>query len=121
MAAGCSSKSDTKAAAPASTTTSLATTTTSTTAPAAPDTTTAAPAATTTAAPAPAALASVQPEPKVVLTPTGITAPVVGRQGDALVVNTPCDQKVAVRTGTPVDGVVVLDAGHGGGEPGAQG
>jgi N-acetylmuramoyl-L-alanine amidase len=75
---------------------------------------------TTTAAPAVRSFAS-GPDPKVILTTTGITAPVVGREGDALLIGTPCGFSTPVKEGTPVDGIVVLDAGHGGEEPGAVG
>jgi N-acetylmuramoyl-L-alanine amidase len=47
--------------------------------------------------------------------------PVVGREGDSLLVGTPCGNSTPQNEGRPVDGVVVLDAGHGGSEPGAQG
>jgi N-acetylmuramoyl-L-alanine amidase len=56
-----------------------------------------------------------------VLTTTGITVPVVGTEGDALLVGTPCGRSTPLKQGTPIDGVVVLDAGHGGVEPGAVG
>lgn len=99
-----------------------ATTTTSTTEP--PTTTTEAPTTTTepptTTTAAPRALVD-GPQPKAVLSPTGIVVPVVGREGDALLVGTPCGRTAPLRTGTPLDGEVVLDAGHGGREPGAVG
>ena len=82
-----------------------------------PPTTTTEPPTTTTAAPQ--MLAGSAPE--AVLTPTGVVVPVVGREGDALLVGTPCGRTAPLRTGTPVDGIVVLDAGHGGVEPGAVG
>lgn len=96
-----------------------ATTTTSTTEP---PTTTEAP----TTVPPPSTTAAPQslidgPQPKAVLSPTGIVVPVVGREGDALLVGTPCGRTAQLRTGTPLDGEVVLDAGHGGREPGAVG
>jgi N-acetylmuramoyl-L-alanine amidase len=75
---------------------------------------------TTTTVPALRSFAS-GPDPKVILTATGITAPVVGREGDALLIGTPCGYSTPVKEGTPVDGIVVLDAGHGGVEPGAVG
>jgi N-acetylmuramoyl-L-alanine amidase len=58
---------------------------------------------------------------KAVLTPTGITVPVLGTQGEDLLVGTPCGRSASLHQGTPVDGVVVLDPGHGGVEPGAVG
>jgi N-acetylmuramoyl-L-alanine amidase len=58
---------------------------------------------------------------KAVLTTTGITVPVLGTEGDALLVGTPCGRSTPIRQGTPLDGIVVLDAGHGGVEPGAVG
>jgi N-acetylmuramoyl-L-alanine amidase len=99
-----------------------ATTTTSTTE--APSTTTEAP-TTTTEPPTTTTAASRTlvdgPQPKAVLSPTGIVVPVVGREGDALLVGTPCGRTAPLRRGTPIDGEVVLDAGHGGREPGAVG
>lgn len=92
--------------------------------------TTAAPETTTTEAPPPTPPPTTAPpppqtfsgpQPKAILTPAGITAPVLGREGDALLVGTPCGNSASIRSGTPIDGVVVLDAGHGGGEPGAVG
>lgn len=99
-----------------------ATTTTSTTE--APTTTTEAPTTTTeppTTTTAPPRTLVDGPQPKAVLSPTGIVVPVVGREGDALLVGTPCGRTAPLRTGTPLDGQVVLDAGHGGREPGAVG
>jgi N-acetylmuramoyl-L-alanine amidase len=55
------------------------------------------------------------------LTSTGITVPVLGTQGSDLLVGTPCGRSTPISRGTPIDGVVVLDAGHGGVEPGAVG
>jgi N-acetylmuramoyl-L-alanine amidase len=93
------------------TTTAAATTTTE-----APTTTTTEPP--TTTAP-PQALAG--SNAKAVVTPTGITVPVLGTQGADLLVGTPCGRSAPLHQGTPVDGVVVLDPGHGGVEPGAVG
>jgi N-acetylmuramoyl-L-alanine amidase len=45
----------------------------------------------------------------------------VGREGDAVLVSTPCGKTASLKRGTPAHGVVVLDAGHGGVEPGAVG
>jgi N-acetylmuramoyl-L-alanine amidase len=57
-----------------------------------------------------------------VISPTGIVVPVLGREGDALVVGTPCERTALLAAGTPVHDVqVVIDAGHGGPEPGAVG
>jgi N-acetylmuramoyl-L-alanine amidase len=88
-----------------------------------PTTTTEAPTTTTepptTTIPPPQSLAGTTP--KAVLTATGVTVPVVGREGDALLVGTPCGRSTALRQGTPIDGTVVLDPGHGGVEPGAVG
>jgi N-acetylmuramoyl-L-alanine amidase len=48
--------------------------------------------------------------------------PVLGREGEALVVGTPCERRALLAAGTPVLGAqVVIDAGHGGPEPGAVG
>lgn len=96
------------------TSTSEPPTTTSTTE--APTTTTAAP---TTTIPPPSPLAG--SSAKAILTATGVTVPVVGREGDALLVGTPCGRSTPLRQGTPIDGLVVLDPGHGGVEPGAVG
>jgi N-acetylmuramoyl-L-alanine amidase len=94
------------------TTTTEATTTTEP-----PTTTTTEPPTTTTAAPQTLAGTNA----KAVLSPTGITVPVLGTQGDGLLVGTPCGRSAPLNQGTPVDGVVVLDPGHGGVEPGAVG
>ena len=98
--------------------------TTSTTTTESPTTTTTEPPTTTTEAPTttvppPQSLAGTSA--KAILTATGVTVPVVGREGDALLVGTPCGRSTQLRQGTPVDGVVVLDPGHGGVEPGAVG
>ena len=74
----------------------------------------------TTTIPPPQSLAATSGA-KAILTATGVTVPVVGREGDALVVGTPCGRTTTLRQGTPIDGTVVLDAGHGGVEPGAVG
>ena len=81
-------------------------------------TTTTEPPTTTTATPRPLASG---PQPEAVLSPAGVVVPVLGREGDALLVGTPCGRTAPLRTGTPVDGAVVLDPGHGGVEPGAVG
>ncbi|MGQ0520430.1 MAG: N-acetylmuramoyl-L-alanine amidase family protein [Actinomycetota bacterium] len=118
------------------------TTTTSTTA--APTTTAAAPATTTTAAttaaappateapttlppatPAPTAAPAAPPpaaDAKVLVSPRGVVLPVTGREGAGYRVTTPCGRSAVLHDGTPVTGAtVVLDAGHGGVEPGAVG
>lgn len=120
LATACSSGGETESAKPPATTLPTSTTTSSTEPP--PTTTTEPPttAAPTTTRPAVPSLVS-GPQPKAILTTTGITAPVVGRQDDALVVGTPCGRTANVSVGSPIDGVVVLDAGHGGVEPGAVG
>lgn len=68
-----------------------------------------------TSAPAPAGPA------KVVVSSTGVVLPVVGTDGGTYAVTTPCGKRASVSQATPVHGVVVLDAGHGGMEPGAVG
>jgi N-acetylmuramoyl-L-alanine amidase len=57
-----------------------------------------------------------------VVTPTGLTLPVLADRGDGTYeVQTPCSE-TAVVSGTPLSGAhVVLDPGHGGDEPGAVG
>lgn len=128
VASACSGGGETESADPPlqepATTSSTTTTTTTTTTEATttttepPTTTTVAAPTTTTAAPRPLVTG---PQPEAVLAPAGITVPVVGREGDALIVGTPCGRTSPLRSGTPVDGEVVLDAGHGGVEPGAVG
>ena len=101
--------------------TTSSTTTTTTEAP----TTTAETPTTTTTAPPTTTIPRASPlagsSAKAILTATGVTVPVVGREGDALLVGTPCGRSAPLREGTPIDGVVVLDPGHGGVEPGAVG
>ena len=56
------------------------------------------------------------------ITASGIVVPIVGTQGADALVGTPCGRSVPLRHGTPLtDVAVVLDAGHGGVEPGAVG
>ena len=98
------------------TTSSTTTTEAPTTTTEPPTTTTAAP---TTTVPPPSPLAG--SSARAILTATGVTVPVVGREGDALLVGTPCGRSTPLRQGTPIDGTVVLDPGHGGVEPGAVG
>jgi N-acetylmuramoyl-L-alanine amidase len=75
----------------------------------------------TTAAP-PVALPRPAPsEAKVVVSASGVVLPVTAMEGSAFRVTTPCG-RAALVAGTPVAGAaVVLDAGHGGAEPGAVG
>ena len=98
-------------------TTSSTTTTEAPTATTEPPTTTTAAPTTTVPPPSPLAGSSA----RAILTATGVTVPVVGREGDALLVGTPCGRSTPLRQGTPIDGTVVLDPGHGGVEPGAVG
>ena len=111
---GCASSRE--ASTPTPTTTSSTTTSTSTT------TTTTAPPETTTTAPPPPPPSLVDSGAKVVVSDTGVVLPVIGREGDGLLVGTPCGYSTVVTSGTPLGGAaVVLDAGHGGDEPGAVG
>jgi N-acetylmuramoyl-L-alanine amidase len=58
----------------------------------------------------------------VVVSPRGIVLPVVGPDPAGVRVGTPCGATAVLGSGTPVAGAqVVLDAGHGGDEPGAIG
>ncbi|MGI9616407.1 MAG: N-acetylmuramoyl-L-alanine amidase family protein [Acidimicrobiales bacterium] len=67
-------------------------------------------------------LTSLGDAPPVVMTSTGVVVPVLGRSDAGLVVNTPCGNPGEIVWGQPVGPVdVVLDAGHGGDEPGARG
>jgi N-acetylmuramoyl-L-alanine amidase len=76
---------------------------------------------TTTTAPVPWPAIATSGEVRAVTTPTGVVLPVVRPEGDRYVVTTPCNN-TAVVAGTPLFGAhVVLDAGHGGNEPGAVG
>lgn len=78
-----------------------------------------------TAAPAPPptapSAASETPEnPGVVVTSTGVVVPVVAQLPDGVRVRTPCSGTAVLTQGTRItNGTVVLDAGHGGAEPGA--
>ncbi len=103
-------------------TTTTAPTTTTTARPATPPPATEAPTtlppATTEAAPVP------QPagDAKVLVSPKGVVLPITGREAAGYRVTTPCGRSVVLQNGTPVTGAtVVLDAGHGGVEPGAVG
>ena len=56
------------------------------------------------------------------MTPTGVVVPVVSGGPGAWTVTTPCGNTAQVANGTHIPAVdVVLDPGHGGGEPGAVG
>ena len=98
-------------------------TTTGPEAPPASETTTAPPPETTTTAeaPAPTTTLPASPNPRVIVSQRGVVLPVRARVGNGLQVGTPCGQSTVLRQGTPVEGAVVLDAGHGGEEPGAVG
>lgn len=81
---------------------------------------------TTEAPPPPSTVVTVPPPApeaaKVVVSPAGVVLPVVGREGGSYKVSTPCGATATLRTATPVAAAaVVLDAGHGGVEPGAVG
>lgn len=90
----------------------LPTTTTTTVPP--PPTTAAAPPPTMPAAPPPGEL------PKALVSPRGVVMAVVGAEANGLVVETPCARRAVVAGGVPIhQATVVLDAGHGGVEPGA--
>jgi N-acetylmuramoyl-L-alanine amidase len=80
------------------------------------------PSTTSTTAPPPVTLPPPAPsEAKVVVSASGVVLPVTGVEGGSFRVTTPCGN-AAVVEGTPVaSAAVVLDAGHGGAEPGAVG
>lgn len=60
------------------------------------------------------------PEVGAVMTRTGVVVPVLERAGDGWRVLSPCGAEVVVRRADPLAApVIVLDPGHGGGEPGA--
>lgn len=106
----------TTVAAPTTTTTVAATTE--------PPPTTAAPTTTAAATRPPATTAASPPAPtgdvKVLVTPSGVVVPVTGREASGYRVTTPCGRSAVVTGGTAVrNATVVLDAGHGGAEPGA--
>lgn len=115
-----------RTAASSTTTTVVATTTTASTTTLAP--VTAPMTVATTAPPAPSTTAARSQLPPnrteasgVVVTQSGLVLPMLRREGDAFVVETPCARTAVVR-GTLVErATVVLDAGHGGKEPGAVG
>jgi N-acetylmuramoyl-L-alanine amidase len=60
--------------------------------------------------------------PTAVLSAGGVVVPVIGREGDAWKVSTPCGLEAVVTSATPLPArPVVLDPGHGGYDPGAVG
>ena len=119
LAAACSNEGGESADPPLQEPATITTTTTEapTTTTEPPTTTTTAPPTTTTAPPQ----TLVGTNAKAVVSPTGITVPVLGTEGDHLLVGTPCGRTAPLSSGSPIDGVVVLDPGHGGVEPGAVG
>ena len=58
---------------------------------------------------------------KAALSPTGIVVPILSKQADHVTVGTPCGREATMVNGRALEGAVVLDAGHGGEEPGAVG
>ena len=95
---------------------------TSTTAAAEPTTTAAPPTTATTTPPPPQPVELAASGAKAAVTTSGIVVPIVGTQGADALVGTPCGRAVPLRHGFPLtDIAVVLDAGHGGVEPGAVG
>jgi N-acetylmuramoyl-L-alanine amidase len=92
--------------------TAIVSTSTSTTA------TTLAPTTTVQPPSVPSALAKA----KAVTSPSGIALTVTGHDGNAVEVLTPCENTVKLSTATAITApAVILDPGHGGGEPGAVG
>jgi N-acetylmuramoyl-L-alanine amidase len=82
--------------------------------------TTIAPAPTTTVAPP--ATSGALARAKAVLSPSGIALTVTGHDGGAVDVLTPCENTVKLSRATALaTPTVILDPGHGGGEPGAVG
>jgi N-acetylmuramoyl-L-alanine amidase len=83
----------------------------------------------TTAAPTPTTLAiqraatpSALATAKAVMSVHGVALTVLGHDGDAVEVLTPCENKIKLTTATVIGTpTVILDPGHGGGEPGAVG
>jgi N-acetylmuramoyl-L-alanine amidase len=60
--------------------------------------------------------------PGVLLSAGGVVVPVLGREGDAWKVSTPCGQQAVMTSGSSLPArPVVLDPGHGGYDPGAVG
>lgn len=63
-----------------------------------------------------------RPGVKVVRSPRGVALPVLGEREGAWVVSTPCEREAVLERATPVmSAAVVIDAGHGGYDPGAVG
>lgn len=86
------------------------------------------PTVTTTVPPAPSTTAAANPLPAartaasgVVVTQRGLVLPLLRREGDAFVVETPCARTAVVQGSLVERATVVLDPGHGGAEPGAVG
>jgi N-acetylmuramoyl-L-alanine amidase len=101
-----------------STTTTAAPTTTTTTTTTSTTTTTIAPTTTTSAA----ELAADTGDGGVLVSPTGVVLPVIGRTSDGWRAMTPCGVEVTIDEGTRVPHVdFVIDPGHGGSETGAVG
>mgnify|MGYP000577794773 CR=1 FL=1 len=110
LAGACSSDEDPAFQGAAATTTRPSTTTT-------PPTTVA---PTTTAPPPAPPLAGTTA--RAAVSPRGITVPVIGPAPGGVQVGMPCGGSAVLTNGTPIAGAqVVLDAGHGGDEPGAIG
>lgn len=65
---------------------------------------------------------SISSASRVLLTPTGVVAEIVGGSPGAWRIRTPCNEVVTVAGGQPISGAgVVVDPGHGGEETGAVG
>jgi len=96
-------------------------TTTSSTSTTEPPTTTTLPPTTAPTTTVPAVQGLAATSAKVVVSSAGIVLPVLGKDGDAVLVSTPCGRTASLKKGKPANGTVVLDAGHGGVEPGAVG
>lgn len=63
---------------------------------------------------------SIPTDARVVISPKGVVVTVVRAEGTGWVVRTPCGNTVHLAEGRPVSSsAIVLDAGHGGSEPGA--
>ena len=59
---------------------------------------------------------------RALITPTGVVVPIRSGTAGAWIVGTPCDNEVPLTAGRPIrDVTVLIDAGHGGEEPGATG
>jgi N-acetylmuramoyl-L-alanine amidase len=80
------------------------------------------PSTTVTPSPLPALAALGADTPPVLISPTGLLVPVLGRTGTGYRVLTPCGVEADLVFGQPVwEAEVVLDPGHGGDEQGALG